>query len=76
MTVDTDHRTTTDDDVTIATADVTAGLLLSADETVAQLTAQVNQLNRVIDELRKRLSEAGLNDMVSELLPRLIRYDE
>lgn len=69
MTVDTQPQTTTDSNVTI-------GLLHSADEMVAQLTAQVSQLNRVVAELQKRLRGAGLDDQVPELLPRLIRWDE
>lgn len=68
MTIDTDQRTTTGDDVTI-------GLLYSADETIAQLNAQVSQLNRVVEALQKRLRAAGLDDLVPELLPRLIRWD-
>jgi hypothetical protein len=69
MTIDAELQTTTDDTVTV-------GLLYSADEIVAQLTAQCSQLNRVVDELQKRLRAAGLDDLVPELLPRLIRYDE
>lgn len=68
MTIDTGERTTTDHDVTI-------GLLYSADEMVAQLTAQVSQLNRVVEALQKRLRDAGLDDLVPELLPRLVRWD-
>lgn len=68
MTVGTELQTTTVDDVTI-------GLLYSADEMVAQLNAQVSQLNRVVGALQKRLRDAGLDDLVPELLPRLIRWD-